>query len=149
VIALFVLLLLTFRDIRLSLLALLPLGVGTLLTLGLMGLAGIKFNPANSVFLPIIVGAGVEYGIVILHRWQEGRMLPGQLPLSTGKGVILAALTTTVGFGSLIICRHRGIFSLGLLSFVGSLFVLAAAVLLVPAVLSGMTPPPPAAEKEE
>ena len=147
--AIFLLLILTFRDWRLSLLASLPLLVGTLLTFGVMGLAGIQFNPANTVFLPIIVGVGVEYGIVILHRWQEGTMLPGHLPLSTGKGVILAALTTTVGFGSLIICRHRGIFSLGFLSVVGSVFVLAAAVLLVPAVLSGMTPPPQTVEKEE
>jgi hopanoid biosynthesis associated RND transporter like protein HpnN len=147
--AIALLLILTFRDWRLCLVALLPLLVGTLLTFEVMGLAGIQFNPANTVFLPIIVGVGVEYGIVILHRWQEGRMLPGHLPLSTGKGVILAALTTTIGFGSLIICRHRGIFSLGFLSFVGSLFVLAAAILLVPAVLSYMAPPQPAAEKEE
>lgn len=147
--AIFLLLILTFRDWRLSLLALVPLLVGTLLTFGVMGLAEIRFNPANMVFLPIIVGVGVEYGIVLLHRWQEGRMLPGHLPLSTGKGVILAALTTTIGFGSLIICRHQGIFSLGFLSFVGSLFVLAAAVLLIPAILAGMQPPPYEAEKEE
>jgi predicted RND superfamily exporter protein len=114
-----------------------------------MGLVGLQFNPANSVFLPIIVGAGVEYGIVMLHRWREGRMPPGCLPLSTGKGVILAALTTTVGFGSLMICRHRGILSLGFLSFVGSLFVLAAAVLLVSAVLTGLKPPSLSMEKEE
>jgi predicted RND superfamily exporter protein len=143
------LLILTFREWRLCLVAMLPLLVGTLLTCGVMGLAGMQFNPANTVFLPLIVGVGVEYGIVILHRWQEGGMRPGHLPRSTGKGVILAALTTTVGFGSLMICRHRGIWSLGFLAFVGSVFVLAAAVLLVPAVLSGMAPPHPAAEAEQ
>jgi predicted RND superfamily exporter protein len=55
-----------------------------------------------------------------------------------------------VGFGSLVLCRHRGIFSLGFLAVVGSVFVLAAAVVLVPAVLAGMTPPSPQiVEKEE
>jgi hypothetical protein len=118
------------------LLALIPLLLGSLWTIGAMRLLGIQLNLANSMFLPLIVGAGVEYGIIILHRWREGGMRPGCLPLSTGKGVVLAALTTTFGFGSLMICRHQGIFSLGLLSFAGSLLVLAAAVLLLPAILT-------------
>ncbi len=132
----FIMLLVEFRNWRLSLLALIPLLLGSLWTIGAMRLLGIQLNLANSMFLPLIVGAGVEYGIIILHRWREGGMRPGCLPLSTGKGVVLAALTTTFGFGSLMICRHQGIFSLGLLSFAGSLLVLAAAVLLLPAILT-------------
>jgi len=129
------LLLVTFRSILSTLLALLPLLLGTLWTVGLMGLVGIHFNLANSIFIPLIVGAGVEYGVIILSRWREGRMEPGRLPLSTAKGVILAALTTTVGFGSLMISRHQGIFSLGFLAFSGSLCVLVAAVAVLPALL--------------
>jgi predicted RND superfamily exporter protein len=104
---------------------------------------------ANTIFLPLIVGAGVEYGIIILYRWQEGRMQPGHLPLSTGKGVILATLTTTIGFGSLMLCRYRGTFSLGVLAFVGSLFVLAATLVLMPASMAFLTPPQLSLEKEE
>jgi uncharacterized protein len=68
-------------------------------------------------------------------------MLPGHLPLSTAKGVILAALTTTVGFGALMISHHRGIFSLGFVSWVGSICVLLCALFLLPAILAGMAPP--------
>jgi predicted RND superfamily exporter protein len=57
------------------------------------------------------------------------------LPFSTAMGVLLAGLTTTVGFGSLCITAHRGIFSLGLLTTIGSLAILAAAVLFLPALL--------------
>jgi uncharacterized protein len=114
-----------------------------------MGLIGLQFNVANTIFLPLIVGAGVEYGIIILYRWQEGRMQPGHLPLSTGKGVILATLTTTIGFGSLMLCRYRGTFSLGVLAFVGSLFVLAATLVLVPASMAFLTPPQLSLEQEE
>jgi len=148
-IALFGLLLLTFRAWRLACLALIPLVVGTLWTVGSMGLIGLQFNVANTIFLPLIVGAGVEYGIIILYRWQEGRMQPGHLPLSTGKGVILATLTTTIGFGSLMLCRYRGTFSLGVLAFVGSLFVLAATLVLMPASMAFLTPPQLSLEKEE
>ncbi|HSX78475.1 MAG TPA: MMPL family transporter, partial [Candidatus Saccharimonadia bacterium] len=34
---------------------------------------------------------------------------------STGKAVVLATLTTIAGFGSLMVARHAGIFSFGLL----------------------------------
>jgi len=83
----------------------------------------------------MIVGAGVEYAIIILQRWRQGGGTGMTLPLSTGKGVILAGLTTTVGFASLMISSHQGVYSLGLLTTIGSLCVLAAAVLLLPAVM--------------
>ncbi|MFA5110475.1 MAG: MMPL family transporter [Desulfobaccales bacterium] len=124
------------RSVRLTLLALIPLLVGTSLTLSLMWLLGVPFNQANVLFLPLILGEAVEYGIIILVRWQQeksARVIT--LPASTAKGVLLAALTTAVGFGSLMISGHQGTFSLGLLSTVGSLSVLLAALSVLPALL--------------
>jgi uncharacterized protein len=129
------LLLFTFRSVVYALLAMLPLILGTAWTLGLIRCFGINLNLANSVFLPMIVGAGVEYAIIILQRWQQGGNGNVVLPYSTGKGVILAGLSTTVGFASLMISSHQGVYSLGLLTTVGSLCVLAAAVLVLPAVM--------------
>jgi hypothetical protein len=140
VLAITILLSLAFRDVRLVLLALVPLVVGSLWTIGIMGVADLQFNLANSIFMPLIVGAGVEYAVVIISRWREGKMIPGHLPFSTGKGVILAALTTTVGFGALMISHHNGIFSLGFVSWAGSLCVLLSAILILPAILAGMAP---------
>src|SRR5262249_7758314 len=108
---------------------------------GIMERAGVSFNLANSLFLPLILGAGVEYGVVILSRWREGGMLPGHLPLSTGKGVVLAALSTTVGVGGLVGWRQRGIFRLGVVAWSGSLCVLLATVVLLPAMLAYVQPP--------
>jgi hopanoid biosynthesis associated RND transporter like protein HpnN len=139
--AILILLMLTFRDMRLTLLAFVPLALGSIWTVGIMGFANVQFNLANSVFMPLVVGAGVEYAVIILSRWKEGRMLPGHLPLSTAKGVILAALTTTVGFGALMISHHRGIFSLGFVAWAGSLCVLLSALFVLPAILAGMAPP--------
>jgi predicted RND superfamily exporter protein len=143
VIAIFILLILTLRDIRLTLLAFVPLALGSLWTIGIMGAADVQFNLANSVFMPLVVGAGVEYAVIIISRWREGRMVPGHLPFSTGKGVILAALTTTAGFGALMISHHRGIFSLGFVSWAGSLCVLLSAIIIIPAILAGMAPRKP------
>ena len=125
-----------FRSLKLTLLALLPLFVGTGWTLNLMWLLDIPFNQANVLFLPLILGEGIEFGIIILVRWQmEKSAREITLPASTAKGVLLAALTTTVGFGSLMVSGHQGTFSLGLLATVGSLSVLLASLSVLPAFL--------------
>jgi hypothetical protein len=138
VVLMFLFLLMVFRKLKSTFLALIPLLVGTVWIFGMMPLLGIKLNLANSIFLPLIVGAGVEYGVIIVFRWhqrEEDKPKNIVLPRSTAWGVILAGLTTTVGFGCLMISSHRGIFSLGLLSAIGSLIILAAAVIFLPAIL--------------
>ena len=134
----FIFLLIVMREIKSAVLSLLPLLVGTAWTFGLMRTLGIQLNLANSIFLPLIVGAGVEYGIIIICRWKQtevGKAGTTILPSSTAWGVVLAGLSTTVGFGSLMISSHQGIFSLGLLTAIGSLAVLAAAVVFLPAAI--------------
>jgi uncharacterized protein len=126
-----------FRSVGATLLAFSPLVVGTAWTFGLMYLFGIDLHLANSIFLPLILGAGVEYGIIVVQRWRQrgSDRSEGACPSTTGVGVVLAGLSTTVGFGSLTISSHQGVHSLGLLSTIGSLSVLAAAVLFLPALL--------------
>lgn len=134
--AIFLLLWFLLRSLSFALLALLPLIVGTALTLCLMWLLGLPFNQANVLFLPLILGEGIEYGIIILVRWKlEASARAITLPASTAKGVALASLTTALGFGSMMISGHQGTFSLGLLSTVGSLSVLVAAITVLPAFL--------------
>ena len=134
--AISLMLVILFRSLKMAMLALIPLVVGTGLTLSLMCLLGLPFNQANVLFLPLILGEGIEFGIIILARWQlEESARTITLPASTAKGVALAALTTTLGFGSLMVSGHRGTFSLGLLATVGSLSVLLASLSILPAFL--------------
>jgi len=134
--AIAVMLIFIFQSVRMALLALIPLFVGTGLTLNLMWLLDLPFNQANVLFLPLILGEGIEFGIIILARWKlEESARAITLPASTAKGVALAALTTTVGFGSLMVSGHRGTFSLGLLATVGSLSVLLTSLSVLPAFL--------------
>uniref|UniRef100_A0A7C3ZDF8 Membrane transport protein MMPL domain-containing protein n=1 Tax=Desulfobacca acetoxidans TaxID=60893 RepID=A0A7C3ZDF8_9BACT len=128
-----------YRSLMMAMLALIPLWVGTSLTLFLMWLTNLPFNQANVLFLPLILGEGIEFGIIILTRWQlEESARDITLPASTAKGVALAALTTTVGFGSLMVSADRGTFSLGLLATIGSLSVLLASLSILPAFLKVM-----------
>jgi hopanoid biosynthesis associated RND transporter like protein HpnN len=134
--AIAVMLVLLFRSLKMAMLALIPLVVGTGLTINLMWLLNLPFNQANVLFVPLILGEGIEFGIIILARWrQEESTRAITLPASTAKGVALAALTTTLGFGSLMVSGHQGTFSLGLLATVGSLSVLLASLSILPAFL--------------
>jgi hopanoid biosynthesis associated RND transporter like protein HpnN len=136
VLAIAVMLVLLFRSLKMAILALLPLVVGTGLTVNLMWLLDLPFNQANVLFVPLILGEGIEFGIIILARWRlEATARAITLPASTAKGVALAALTTTMGFGSLMVSGHQGTFSLGLLATVGSLSVLLASLSILPACL--------------
>ena len=134
--AIAVMLVLLFRSLKMAMLALIPLVVGTGLTINLMWLLDLPFNQANVLFVPLVLGEGIEFGIIILARWRlEESARAITMPASTAKGVALAALTTTVGFGSLMVSGHRGTFSLGLLATVGSLSVLLASLSILPAFL--------------
>ncbi|MDP2047005.1 MAG: MMPL family transporter, partial [Deltaproteobacteria bacterium] len=134
--AISVMLVLLFRSLKMALLALIPLVVGTGLTINLMWLLNLPFNQANVLFVPLVLGEGIEFGIIILARWrQEESARAITLPASTAKGVALAALTTTLGFGSLMVSGHQGTFSLGLLATVGSLSVLLTSLSILPAFL--------------
>ena len=102
-----------FRRLNDVLLAALPMGVGLLQTLGLMGLLDIPLNPANMIVLPLTLGIGMESGINLLHelRCQRGRYRgPGNAVMVA---VVVNSLTTMVGFGALMIANHRGLQSLG------------------------------------
>jgi hypothetical protein len=134
--AITIMLILLFRSLKMAMLALIPLVVGTGLTVNLMWLLNLPFNQANVLFVPLILGEAVEFGIIILARWRlEESARAITLPASTAKGVALAALTTTLGFGSLMVSGHQGTFSLGLLATVGSLSVLLASLSILPAFL--------------
>jgi len=131
--------LLTFlmiRHARESLLALLPLVLGLLWTIGLMHVFGIKFNLANVWGLPLIIGAAAEFGLNVILRYMEGRRHGGPLVArSTVMAVALNGVTTMVGFGSLMTAAHQGIFSLGLLLTIGSGCGLLASLVVLPVIL--------------
>ncbi len=133
-----VLALVTFRALGPALLALVPLALGTVWTLGLMGWLGVPFNAANLLLLPLIVGVGIDNGIYLMHRVRERREgADARVPLapSAAKAITLASLTNIAGFGSLMLSSHRGIWSLGFVVALGVLCLWIASVTTLPSLL--------------
>jgi len=134
--AIVLVLILDLRSFTELALGLFPLAVGVVLTLGVMGLCGVTLNPANMIALPLIVGVGVDNGVHVLHDYRArvpGR--PYRLGAATGRGVLVAGLTTVLGFGTLITARHSGMASLGLALTLGVAFCMLAALVFLPATL--------------
>jgi len=143
-VAIVVLVLLHFRSVAAVVLALLPVAVGFLWLLGLMGWLNRPFNPANIMTLPLVIGIGVTNGIHILNRFAEERN-PAILAKSTGKAVLVSGLTTIAGFGSLMLAQHQGIASLGQVMAAGVALCMIAGLTVLPAVLNVFArwdPPP-------
>jgi hopanoid biosynthesis associated RND transporter like protein HpnN len=124
-----------FRSIGAVILSLLPVVIGVLWLVGMMGWFGIPFNPANIMTLPLVIGIGVTNGIHILNRFAEEHT-PGILSRSTGKAVLVSGLTAIAGFGSLMLAKHRGIHSLGFIMATGIAACMIAALTFLPALLN-------------
>ena len=133
--AIVVLVFIHFRKLSCVVLALVPVALGGLWMLGIMGLRNIPLNPANIMTLPLIVGIGVTNGIHILNRFAEEQH-PSILARSTGKAVLVSGLTTIAGFGSLILAKHQGITSLGWIMAIGVATCMFVGLTFLPAILN-------------
>ncbi|MCI0683103.1 MAG: MMPL family transporter [Gemmataceae bacterium] len=135
--AMVLVLLLDFGSLKHTLVALLPLAMGMAAALGIMALCGVALNPANMIAFPLILGVGADNGVHVMHDYRDRRGV-GRYVLSyaTGRGIMVAALTTVLGFGTLMISQHRGMASLGLALTLGVSACMLTALVFLPALLN-------------
>lgn len=132
-----ILLYLDFRSIRHTLLSLSPLAVGICWMLGAMVQFGIDLNFMNIFVTTMIIGIGVDYGLHIVHRFREesgGDVERGLI--DTGNAIVVAALSTVCGFGSLVFSHYPGLRSVGFVAVLGALSTALVSVTLLPALLT-------------
>jgi uncharacterized protein len=135
---------LTLRRARETVLALLPLALGMTWTAGLMYVFDVKLNLGNVFGVPLMLGAAAEFGVNIVMRFMEDRDHGGGplIARSTMMAVFINGLTTVVGYGSLMLAAHRGIYGLGLLLTLGTAASLVAALVVLPVLLRLFGSPP-------
>ena len=104
--------------------------------LGGMRLLGLSFNFANLVTVPLIIGVGIDNGVHIVHRLRlEGDKGMIVVLRHTGRAILIAGLTTMIGFGSLALASHRGLASLGLVLLMGVGACVVTATVVLPNML--------------
>ena len=123
------------RSIPQTLITISVLGLGLPMLVGLMGLLGVDWNFANFFGLPILIGAGHEYGVFMTHRYREAmhdrRRIWGRWDASD-RALLLCAYVTTTSFAFFWwLGHHEGLRSLGLVMAMGTACIYLAAVLVV------------------
>jgi len=141
VIAIIVILLFTFRDLRGTLLALLSTGMGIAVAHGLMALLGVQYNIVLSSMPIILFAVGSAYAIHILahyyaHEVQCGRDEAIRRTLvGIGPTVLAAGLTTVAGLLSFVAMDITPMRNFGVFTAIGIFATLVLSLTFVPAVL--------------
>lgn len=120
------------RSWRHSLLVILPLLLSSVWTLGALGWLGVPINLANSVFAGFLFGIAVDYAIFMVRARIEEARGEAEDVLETDASVLLCAITTSIGFGALVLASHPVLHSIGVTALVGILASFFATRLLVP-----------------
>jgi len=126
-----------FRSWRRVCLVMIPVTAGTILTVGAMGVLGLRFNFFNVAGIALIFGFGVDYGIYLMQAYlEEGSGRGADAVRAVGGSVVLCAATTVVSCGSLVTTHYRGLASIGAVLSLGAVFCLLATLLFLPALLA-------------
>lgn len=131
-----VLIALKYRNFKAMWVSLVPLIFSLMVIMGVMRLVGIKINFVNMVAIPLLIGTGIDYGIYIISRYLEDRRHDVVAAIhETGQSLFLSALTTMIGFGSLMVVDNQGLSGLGFMCAAGILTCAVSSVLFLPALL--------------
>jgi uncharacterized protein len=150
---------LSLRSLRRAVLVAVPLYAGLCCLCGAMYLFDVKLNFLNVVVLPNLLTIAVDNSVHLFHRYEEEG--PGSLPhvlAHTGFAAAVATCSNAAGYGAMLVARHAGLRSVGMLAVLGVACTFVGTTLLFPALLavlersgrrkSAPAAPPPNAAKE-
>ena len=131
-----------FRRLAAVGLIVIPLLLGLVWTFGLSAVMFDSLNILTGFVGAILLGLGIDHGIHLLGRYQSERAedLTQQEALqrtfaNTGRAVVLAAVTTFVGFAGLSFTEFRAFREFGQMTAWGTAFIVLAYAVVLPALL--------------
>src|SRR5882724_5022150 len=136
---------LSFRTVRGISLPILAVAMALVWTLGVIVLAGKALTFGTSVLPPLLLVVGSSYAIHVMARYYEqvdAGAPPDELVVRAFARVWLplaiSALTTIIGFGSLMVNRITAIWDLGLFAVIGVVCLTVTCLGFLPAALQLM-----------
>ncbi|MGK5083026.1 MMPL family transporter [Bdellovibrionota bacterium FG-1] len=132
-----------FRNFRAVGALLTSLFMGTFWTFGVSYFL-VGYLNANSAFMgSIVIGNGINFGIIFLARYLEERRLGHQntrairtAMIHTATSTWTAALAAALSYGSLILTSFRGFRQFGIIGLIGMILCWVSAFTLLPAYLT-------------
>ncbi len=136
-----------FRSVSAGLLSIVPLGVATVYTFGLMGVTGMRLNMATAMTTGIAVGVGVDFAVHYIHRFREEFLRSGDdtlavrnTLLTTGKGIIFNTLSVSFGFLVFMGSRFQVLHDFGWLIALTMLTCAAGTLMFLPPLIRVLRP---------
>jgi predicted RND superfamily exporter protein len=122
-----------FKNFKDALTLELQLILSILFLLALMGILKEPFTILNVAMIPEVLAAGIDMGVHIRHREKEGH-LPLESAGLTSHAVQLGALTSILGFGSLLFASSKMLHGIAWISILGQLSSFLICMVLFPLV---------------
>ncbi len=126
----------------LAVLALIPVVISAVLTVGWAKFAVHGFNLLTTFLPALVLGLGIDFSLHLLSRFSEARADGLGLKRSVSVAVrkkagssFVAALTTAVVFSALLLSRSRALWELGTIMALGILLAYITTFLFTPALL--------------
>jgi len=126
------------KKIRAVLISGVPTLYSIFITYGIIGWSGMEATPTIIALGPILMALGVAYGLHLSNRFTEETGPNAQIRMmkalsTTGRAIALSALTTMIGFGSLMYTNLGPVFTVGLSLTLGIFVCLMSTFIMAPA----------------
>ncbi len=129
-------------GVKRPMLAMIAFGMAGAWTYGFATLAVGQLNLLSLVFMLVLVGVGLDYGIHIINRYQEARMSGRAVRdavqhavITAVRGNITGALTSSIVFFMAVFTTFQGLRELGVIAGGGLILCLIAMSVVLPAML--------------
>jgi predicted RND superfamily exporter protein len=147
---------LCFRNVRGVLLPVIAVMCGVIWTLGVMVITGAAITIGTLVLPTLLIVIGSTYSIYVVSQYEDevrkggtGREIVTRMLSRVSVPVAVAALTTVVGFITLLVSRIATIRALGLYAAIGFICLTAIVLTLIPAILTILPLPRQIAGRED
>lgn len=135
------------RSVIAGITGILPLSISILVNFAVMGFTGIKLNLGTSMVASVSVGIGIDYSIHFLEAFKReyrkygggGEFLTACFK-SSGKAIIINAVSVGAGFAVLLLSRFNMLCDLGLLIAITMFTSALVSLTVLPALLVVLKP---------
>ena len=145
--AVFLIIAFTYKSPLAGVIGIVPLTLSILMNFGLMSLLGINLDMVTAIIASIAIGIGVDYTVHFLSRYKIERALSDDLVqvtrntvLSTGRGIIINALSVGLGFAVLCFSRFLVLRYIGILVAIIMATSSMGALIILPLILNKLDP---------
>jgi len=147
IISIFIIMSISNKSLIAGFICITPLSISILINFAIMGFTGIKLNLGTSMVAGVSIGAGIDYAIHCLEAYKREFRASGgsgnflwRAYASTGKAIIINAVSVGAGFAVLFFSRFTMLADLGLLVAITMFSSALVSLTLLPALLAVFKP---------